>query len=98
MTSGLGVEVALQSGGRPSSALFGETTARALISFASDEEEAVRRAAETPAVPFRILGRIGGDRLRIIFEGFTLADESVAFLSDTWTSAFSRAMDSADVL
>jgi phosphoribosylformylglycinamidine synthase len=98
MTSGLGVEVALQSGVRPSSALFGETTARALISFAPDEDAAVRRTAEGLGVPFRILGRIGSDRLRISLEDRILIGESVASLSDAWTKAFARAMDVAAVL
>jgi phosphoribosylformylglycinamidine synthase subunit PurL len=98
MIGGLGVEVALAPGVRPSAVLFGETTARALISFGTDQEGAVREAAERVGVPFRIIGRVGGDRLRITLDNRVLADESVASLSDTWTNAFARAMDVAAVL
>jgi phosphoribosylformylglycinamidine synthase II len=98
MTSGLGVDVALQSAIRPSAVLFGETTARALVSFGPEEERTIRKTAENLSVPFGILGRIGGDRLRIILERRVLIGESVASLNDTWTKAFARAMESADVL
>jgi len=98
MTSGLGAEVALESGGRPSAVLFGETTARALITFSPEEEESVSGAAQRLGVPFKITGCVGGDRLRIVLEGKVLTDESVLSLNDAWTNAFSRAMEAADVL
>ena len=98
MTSGLGVDVALSSTVRPSAALFGETTARALVSFEPQEEQAIRETSERLGVPFRILGRVGGDRLRIALEGRVLIGESVASLNHTWTNAFARAMEAADVL
>jgi phosphoribosylformylglycinamidine synthase len=98
MTSGLGMDVGLQSDVRPSAALFGETTARALISFGADQEGAVVETSERFAVPFRIIGRVVGDRLRIALRELVLINESVAVLSGTWTNAFSRAMEAADVL
>jgi phosphoribosylformylglycinamidine synthase len=98
MTSGLGVEVALPSGLRPSAALFGETTARALVSFAPGEEGTVRESAGRLGVPFRVLGRVGGDRLRISLENRALLGESVASLNAIWTTAFAGAMEAADVL
>jgi phosphoribosylformylglycinamidine synthase len=98
MTSGLGVDVALRSAVRPSAVLFGETTARSVVSFGPDEERAIRETAESLGVPFRIIGRVGGDRLRIALEDRVLIEESVASLNDTWTNAFPRAMEAADVL
>jgi phosphoribosylformylglycinamidine synthase subunit PurL len=98
MTSGLGVEVALPSGVRPSAALFGETTARALVSFGPEEERAIRESAARHGAPFRILGRVGGDGLRISIEDRILIDENVASLNEIWASAFARAMEAADVL
>ncbi len=98
MTGGLGVDVALASGVRPSAALFGETTARALISFGPDQEVAIRESAARLGVPILVIGGVGGDRLRITLENRVLVDESVASLNDTWTNAFARAMDDAAVL
>jgi phosphoribosylformylglycinamidine synthase II len=98
MTSGLGIEVALQSGLRPSAVLFGETTARALVSFGPYQESAVRVTSERLGVPFRIIGRVGGDHLRISLEGHVLIGESIVPLNEIWTNAFARAMEAADVL
>jgi phosphoribosylformylglycinamidine synthase subunit PurL len=98
MIGGSGVDVALQSAVRPSAVLFGETTARALISFGPDEQRAIRETATKHGVPFRILGRVSGDRLRISLEGRVLIDEGVASLNEIWNGAFARAMEAADVL
>ncbi len=97
MLSGLGVEVALDAEYRPSALLFGETTARALVSFGEEEPE-VRAAAEKAGVPYRVVGRVSGDRIRIGVGSKMLIDESVASLMEIWSSSFARAMEAADVL
>jgi phosphoribosylformylglycinamidine synthase len=83
---------------RPSALLFGESTGRALVAFAPEEEGAVRRAAQVAGVPFRAIGRVGGERLEISAGGRVLIDESVADLRELWTTAFARAIESAEVL
>jgi phosphoribosylformylglycinamidine (FGAM) synthase-like enzyme len=98
MAGGLGVDVALGPGVRPSAILFGETTARAVVSFGPDQEGAVRGTAEGLGVPFGILGRVVGDRLRIVLEDRVLIGESIGSLNGIWTSAFAQAMEAADVL
>jgi phosphoribosylformylglycinamidine synthase len=98
MTSGLGADVALQSAIRPSALLFGEATGRAIVSFGPEGEHSVREAAERLGVPFRIIGRAGGDGLRIILNESVLIDESVGSLNESWTNAFARAMEAAEVL
>ncbi|HEX7253564.1 MAG TPA: phosphoribosylformylglycinamidine synthase subunit PurL [Thermoanaerobaculia bacterium] len=98
MKSGLGAEIALDSPVRPSALLFGESTGRAVVTFLPKTESAVRAAAEQRSVPLQIIGRVGGDRLKIAIGGRTLIDESVVVLRDRWSSAFSRALESADVL
>ncbi len=98
MTSGLGAEIRLESDLRPSSLLFGESTARALVTFVPEAESAVAAAASQSGVPIFLLGRVGADRLRIHIGARTLLDESVEALNDLWTTAFARAMEAADVL
>jgi phosphoribosylformylglycinamidine synthase len=98
MQGGVGVEVTLDSELRPSALLFGETTGRALVSFAPEAERAVRAAAEKEGVPLRLLGRVGGDRLHAAAAGRPLLGEAIAALSEVWSTAFARAIESADVL
>jgi hypothetical protein len=45
-----------------------------------------------------VIGRVGGDRLKIAVGGRALVDEPVAALRDLWSTAFARALESADVL
>jgi phosphoribosylformylglycinamidine synthase II len=98
MKSGLGAAIALESGVRPSSLLFGESTGRVLVSFEPKNEAAVRASAEQSGVPFAGIGKVGGDRLTISVAGRKLIDERVAALRDLWSLAFARALESADVL
>src|SRR5438034_10121997 len=96
MGSGMGANIACDADLRPSALLFGETTGRALVAFDPEREGDVREAARTARVPFRVLGRVGGERLRIAAGGRALVDDSVASLRDLWTTAFSRAIEAAD--
>jgi phosphoribosylformylglycinamidine synthase subunit PurL len=95
MESALGVEIRLEPGLRPSALLFGETTGRAVITFSVEEESAVRSSAEAARVPFRVIGRVGGERLRIEVGTRALVDEPLAALRELWTTAFARAIESA---
>jgi phosphoribosylformylglycinamidine synthase len=98
MLSGLGAEVALEGEFRSSALLFGETTARSLVSFSEKEESVVRGAAEKFGVPYRLIGRVSADRIRIGVGSRMLIDESVASLAAIWSGSFARAMEAADVL
>jgi phosphoribosylformylglycinamidine synthase len=99
MKSGLGAAIVLDSGVRPSSLLFGESTGRALVSFEPKAEAAVRSSAEQSGVPFAVIGKVGGERLTISAGAKKLVDEPVAALRDLWSTAFARALESAaDVL
>ena len=98
MKSGLGAEIAFDSPVRPSALLFGESTGRALVSFSPGSEAAVRAACDQSKVPLQVIGRAGGERLKIAIGGRTLIDESVSVLRDRWSTAFAKAIESADVL
>jgi phosphoribosylformylglycinamidine synthase len=98
MKSSVGVEIALDSPVRPSALLFGESTGRALVSFSPGSEAAVAAACDQRKVPLQVIGRTGGDHLRIAIGGRSLIDDSVAALRDRWSTAFAKAIESADVL
>jgi phosphoribosylformylglycinamidine synthase len=95
MQSGLGVDVRLEPGVRPSALLFGETTARAIVTFASDQQSPICSSAEAAGVPLRVIGLVGGERLVIRVGHASLVDESVAELHETWTTAFTRLIEQA---
>jgi phosphoribosylformylglycinamidine synthase len=95
MLSGLGAAVELDSAVRPSSLLFGETTGRAVVTFAPGAEETVRACASSAGVPFGPIGSVGGENLRVSVAGRVLVDERVAALRDLWTTAFERLLESA---
>jgi phosphoribosylformylglycinamidine (FGAM) synthase-like enzyme len=96
--SGHGAIVALRGRHRHSALLFGETTGRALVTFAVAEEAAVLRAAESAKVPIEVVGRVSGRRLSISIDGRIAIDEDVSELTGLWRSAFRRAIESADLL
>ncbi|MGH9366663.1 MAG: AIR synthase-related protein, partial [Thermoanaerobaculia bacterium] len=98
MKAALGAAVALDSDIRPSALLFGESTGRALVSFEPKAEAAVCASAEQSGVPLTVIGKVGGGRLQISIRGRALVDEPVAALRDLWSTAFARALESADVL
>jgi phosphoribosylformylglycinamidine synthase len=61
--SGFGAHVVLTEGIEPLWGLFGESTARALLT--TDDTGQVLGAAERLGVPARVVGRMGGSRLEI---------------------------------
>src|SRR5262249_61714485 len=98
MQGGVGAEVALDSEIRGSSLLFGESTGRALVSFAPSDEAAVRAAAEKAGVPFAVVGTVGGGRLKMWAGSRALVDEDLAALDSLWRGAVVHVIESAQVL
>ena len=98
MQGGIGATISLDGAARHSALLFGETTGRALISFAPEHEAAVRATAAENGIPFTAAGWVGGDRLRIDARSRPLIDASLAELTALWRTAFAHAIESADVL
>jgi len=98
MREGRGAEIALSDGLRRSALLFGESTGRAVVSFAPELEPELREAAKARSIPLAVVGRVGGDRLRISVHGEMLVDEPVAELAHLWRTAFAHAIEAADVL
>jgi len=98
MKLGLGAEIHLEEGIRPSALLFGETPGRILVTVDPSSRSALTEAAGRFGVPCRIVGTVGGSNLRLAAGAKVLLEESVSSLSQLWSTAFARAMESADVL
>jgi len=70
--------------------LFSETPSRIVISFDATEEDNLRAIAKRNNAPFSIIGRVGGDRLRIKRDQEMIVDASVAQLESTWREGLSN--------
>ena len=70
--------------------LFSETPSRIVISFDATEEDNLRAIAKRNNAPFSIIGRVGGDRLRIKRDQEMIVDASVVQLESTWREGLSN--------
>ncbi|MES1256590.1 MAG: phosphoribosylformylglycinamidine synthase subunit PurL [Acidobacteriota bacterium] len=92
--SGLGADVSLDStavAGRrdldEAAVLFGESASRVLVSVTPDEVTAVLTRAAAAAVPARVIGQTGGNRLRIAVAGRVAVDVAVEDAERVWSKA-----------
>lgn len=91
---GVGVEVELA--GLPSAPevfLFGEGGSRVVAALESAAAEAARAMAEEARVPWRVVGRTGGDRLRVQVDGRVHVDAALADLETPWRSALAHMLE-----
>jgi phosphoribosylformylglycinamidine synthase len=72
-------------------ALFGESASRVVVSLRPEHVTQVLQHAAAAAVPARILGETGGNRLRIAVNGQTVIDVAQADAESAWSSAIGRA-------
>src|SRR5690606_785084 len=88
---GVGVNVELSElPSTPDVFLFGEGGSRVVAALEPAAAEAVRTMAGEARVPWRVVGRTEGDRLRVQVDGRVHLDASVAELSAAWRSALAR--------
>lgn len=80
----VGAEVNLEGELTEPTLLFGETPSRIIISFDAASEASVREFAENQKAPFAVIGRVGGNHLRISASGENVVDASVAQLESAW--------------
>ena len=73
--------------------LFGESASRAIVSVSPGTRDEVLRSASAAGVPARVIGRTGGDRLRIRIEGTAAIGMTVAEAEARWASALGERLD-----
>jgi phosphoribosylformylglycinamidine synthase II len=73
--------------------LFAESPSRIVISFDAANEEAIRTIAETNKAPFTILGKVGGDDLRISAGGAEVVNANVVQLEASWRNGLSNKLN-----
>jgi phosphoribosylformylglycinamidine synthase len=93
-TGGIGADVAVDAPGASAvsslseaAALFGESASRVIVSAQPLLVTEVRQRAATLGVPTRIIGEVGGARLRIAVGGRVAMDLAVADAEQVWASA-----------
>jgi phosphoribosylformylglycinamidine synthase len=73
-------------------ALFGESASRVVITTGEAQVAQVLQAAAAAGVPAAVVGRTGGDRIRLIVDGATAVDRSVVEAEQAWATAIARRM------
>ena len=64
-TREIGAEIIVESALRPEALLFSESQSRIVISTDAKNAKNVREMIESCRVPYQVIGRVGGDRLKI---------------------------------
>jgi phosphoribosylformylglycinamidine synthase len=80
----LGAAVTLEDGPSAAAALFGETPSRVLVSFEEAQRTRLERIAAQAGAPLKVIGRVGGARLRITASGAERVSQDVSELEAVW--------------
>jgi phosphoribosylformylglycinamidine synthase len=87
----LGASVQLTGGGLSAATLlFGETPSRVILSFDESQRTRIERIAAQAGAPFRVIGRTGGDTLRISADGEEHISQPIAELETLWRNALGK--------
>jgi phosphoribosylformylglycinamidine synthase len=96
-TGGIGADVSIDevnvagdAATKRAAALFGESASRVVVSVGPDDAEDVLTRAKASGVPARVIGRTGGQELRMTVGGQVVVTVAVADAERTWSSAVER--------
>jgi phosphoribosylformylglycinamidine synthase len=85
-----GVQVCRDGTTNEAAALFGESASRVVLSASPDNVTQILERAAAAGVPARVIGRTGGDRLRVAVAGRMAVDVSVDEAERAWSSVIER--------
>jgi phosphoribosylformylglycinamidine synthase len=83
----LGADIDLEGIESVRAQLFGETPSRIVVSFEESRRARLEEIAAERGCPFRVIGRVGGQRLRIAVRGEEHIDGEIAELESAWRNA-----------
>ncbi|HWS53098.1 MAG TPA: phosphoribosylformylglycinamidine synthase subunit PurL [Pyrinomonadaceae bacterium] len=90
----VGAEIELEAGDLSTAArLFAETPSRVVVSFDESRRARLEQLAAEAGAPFRLLGRVAGDRLSIKVGGDERVSQTVNELESAWRSALGRRLE-----
>jgi len=79
----LGLSIAWQA----NATLFGESASRIVVSASADKLDAVLAAAKDAGVTSAVIGKTGGDRIRLSVGGNAVVDSAIADAEQSWATA-----------
>jgi phosphoribosylformylglycinamidine synthase len=86
--AGVGASIELRDGELSAAAqLFGETPSRVVVSFDESQRTRLERIAAQAGAPLKVIGRVGGTRLRIKTNGAERISQDVNELEARWRGA-----------
>jgi phosphoribosylformylglycinamidine synthase subunit PurL len=89
----IGAAIALHNSLPVSAALFSESPSRIIISFPESSQTAVAEIAARHSCPFTLIGRAGGEALKIKIGEAEVVSAEVAGLEDVWRSSLSKKLE-----
>ncbi len=97
--TGLGIEVNLAAveGGpaalRDIATAFGESASRVVVSTPQDRVDELVASATASGITAAVIGRVGGDRVRIAIESHVAIDESLVHAEHIWATAIENRLE-----
>jgi phosphoribosylformylglycinamidine synthase len=85
-----GVQVASAAATNVAAALFGESASRIVVSVVPDNLTMVLERAAAAKVPAHVVGRTGGNRIRMAVAGRLVIDQAVDEAERAWAAALER--------
>ena len=98
--TGLGAEVSVAGVSASAPALrdiatvFGESASRVIVSAAPERAHEILGRASAAGVPAAVIGRVGGNHIRISVEGRVVIDEALSVAEQVWSTAIDRYFES----
>jgi phosphoribosylformylglycinamidine synthase len=86
--------VAMEAGFADIATLFGESASRAVVSVQEDRAAELLALARKESVPARVIGRVGGARIRVAIDGRAVLDEPLADAERAWSEAIGQYFES----
>jgi phosphoribosylformylglycinamidine synthase len=77
--------------------LFGESASRIVVSVGDDKIELLLAAARSAGIPATVIGKTGGDRIKITVGGAPAIDRSIAEAEQAWATTIDTRMRSGNV-
>jgi phosphoribosylformylglycinamidine synthase subunit PurL len=81
----------------PTVALFAETPSRIIVSFAASALPKMTELAKRHGVPFQVIGRVGGKRLRINVNQVEMINTAIEELENVWRGALPQKLEAQAV-
>ena len=88
--SAVGADINLETQLSTTAALFAESPSRIIVSLPESALEEVTAVANRTGAPFQVIGRVGGERLRISHNNQEVINATVSELQEIWSTGLSN--------